>query len=169
MNRIENYRLWYEHEKASNAAMLKMIDSVSESARGDARYMRCLILADHLAACRANWLSMMAGGAEVMPWWEESVDRATLDGLYQRAEREWTDYLANLKEEELDKDFDFPLPEGGHWRWHIEGQIYQLLGHAHYHRGQIALLVDQLGGETVDTDFADWMPARDPGRWKYIP
>jgi uncharacterized damage-inducible protein DinB len=38
----------------------------------------------------------------------------------------------------------------------IEVQIVQLIGHASYHRGQVALLVDQLGGETVDTDYADW-------------
>ena len=34
-------------------------------------------------------------------------------------------------------------------------QIEQLAGHAAYHRGQIALLVDQLGGEVQDTDYAD--------------
>ncbi len=35
-------------------------------------------------------------------------------------------------------------------------QAVTLAGHASCHRGQIALLVDQLGGETVDTDYVYW-------------
>jgi uncharacterized damage-inducible protein DinB len=42
----------------------------------------------------------------------------------------------------------------------VEVQVIQLFGHASYHRGQIALLVDQLGGEVVDTDYVDWWWAR---------
>ncbi|MGC4045162.1 MAG: DinB family protein [Armatimonas sp.] len=45
----------------------------------------------------------------------------------------------------------------------IEVQIVQLIGHAPYHRGQVALLVDQLGGEVVDTDYADWWWYRNHG------
>jgi uncharacterized damage-inducible protein DinB len=31
-----------------------------------------------------------------------------------------------------------------------------VFGHAWYHRGQIAMLVKDLGGETVDTDYIFW-------------
>ena len=54
------------------------------------------------------------------------------------------------------RTFEFTELNGESFRLPIEVQIVQLVGHASYHRGQIALLVDQLGGETVDTDYADW-------------
>ena len=71
-------------------------------------------------------------------------------------ESHWTDYLTQLEEDHLAQDFEFTESNGERYRLPIEVQIVQLIGHAAYHRGQVVLLVDQLGGETVDTDYADW-------------
>ena len=71
-------------------------------------------------------------------------------------ESQWTDYLARLDEGRLAQDFTFTESNGESFSLPIEVQIVQLIGHSAYHRGQVALLVDQLGGETVDTDYADW-------------
>jgi uncharacterized damage-inducible protein DinB len=170
MSSIEKYRHWYEHEKASNAKMLEMIASVPEEARSDPRFNRALVLAAHLAACREIWLDYMAGGgSHEEEWWPENATIEELPGRFAAVEQRWTDYLAGLQNGNLDVDFDFPISEDSKYRWNIEGQIVQLMGHAPYHRGQIALLVEQLGGETVDTDYADWASPLQPERWKVIP
>lgn len=70
--------------------------------------------------------------------------------------------MRSLSEEALSKDFEFPASDGKRYRWSIEGQIVQLVGHAFYHRGQIVLLVDELGGKTEDTDYLFWAYKRDP-------
>ena len=169
MASIEKYRLWYEQEKDSNAKMLEMIASVPEEARGDERFGRAVVLAAHLAACRENWLDRMVdGGTNQVSWWPEGASFEELPDRFARIEARWTDYLAGLKEEELDVDFDFPAGSAGSYRWNIEGQIVQLVGHAFYHRGQIALLVDQLGGQTVDTDYLYWAFGEQPERWKKL-
>ena len=170
MSCIEHYRHWYEHEKASNSAMLKMLKSVPDDKRGDPRFQQAVTLAAHLAACRENWLDRMTnGGQDQTDWWQERAVLEDLPKRYKKIEKRWTDYLASLTDRKLDVDFDFPVSTGkSGYRWNIEGQIVQLVGHAFYHRGQISLLVDQLGGKTMDTDYLYWEVKRQPERYKQI-
>src|SRR5437016_5318774 len=97
MSRIENYRLWYEHEKDANKEMIAMIDSVPPESREDERFHRALALAAHLAACRENWLDhMTAGGVNQTAWWPESAKYEELGPRYATIEKQWTDYFASL-------------------------------------------------------------------------
>ncbi len=159
---IERYRLWYEHERDCNAKTLAMLESVPPTQREDPRFARAVCLAAHLAACRWNWLLFLRGEEGPLdPWWQED---ATIDGLRSRhaeVEAAWSEYLAGLTDETLVADFEF-AECGQRFRWNVEGQIHQLAGHADYHRGQIALLVDMLGGEAVETDYVYWAIDREP-------
>jgi len=166
MSRIENYRHWYEHEKAANKEMLAMLSSVPVEAREDERFQQAITLAAHLSACRENWLDRMIGDSlGQVDWWPEGAVLKDLPARFASMEADWTRYLASLSEEELDRDFDFPVSPSKRYRWNIEGQIVQLVGHAFYHRGQVALLVSQLGGKTVDTDYLFWAYQQEPDRW----
>jgi uncharacterized damage-inducible protein DinB len=157
---IARYRHWYAHERDANEKMLAMIESVPEPARLDARFARVVQLAAHLAACRENYVELLQGREPVSAWWPEGVSLDTLRPRYERVEAAWSAYLDALSDETLTQHV--ALSEGGYrYRWNIEGQAFQLLTHAPYHRGQISLLVDALGGTTVDTDYADWAFAND--------
>jgi len=161
MSLLERYRVLYEHEKDSNHTMLTMLESVPEASRRDARFQQAVTLAGHLAACRENWLDRMEGEERrPVAWWDAQCKLAPLRPRFTALESRWTDYLARLDEGYLVQYFEFS--EGGEERFRLpaEVQIVQLFGHASYHRGQIALLVDQLGGETVETDYVDWWWAR---------
>ncbi len=154
---LEHYRALYEYEKDCNHKMLAMLESVPEERRSDARFQRGVTLAGHLAACRENWLDRMEGEEHrPVAWWDAQCELAPLRPRFAALESRWTDYLARLDEGLLAEYFEFS--EGGEERFRLpaEVQIVQLIGHAPYHRGQVALLVDQVGGETVDTDYADW-------------
>ncbi|BDI31218.1 hypothetical protein CCAX7_32690 [Capsulimonas corticalis] len=157
MSPLDHYRQMYEYEKECDQKMLAMIESVPNVHRGDARFQQAVTLAGHLAACRENWLDYMdRDGLQQAPWWDSACDLATLPSRYAALQAGWTDYLARLDDDRLASDFQFPIDGGVFYRLKTEIQVVQLIGHASYHRGQIALLVDQLGGETVDTDYADW-------------
>jgi len=137
--------------------MLAMLESVPDAGRGDARFQRAVTLADHLAAGRGKWLDYMDGtGQNQIAWWNEHTSLASLRPRFAALERHWTDYLAQLDPARVAQDFEFTESDGSRHSLPIEAQIVQLIGHACYHRGQVAQLVDQLGGETVDTDYADW-------------
>ena len=160
---IERYRDLFEHEKDCNDKMLAMIKSVRESNREDSRFQRAVSLAGHICACRENWLDRMhAVGIGQVDWYDDKCELETLRARFTAMEVHWSSYLAKLTDEDLNEEFEFPTRDGSRYRWHIEGQIKQLVGHAAYHRGQIALLVDDLGGETVDTDYLYWVIARNP-------
>ncbi len=160
MSLLDRYRAQYEYEKDCNAKMLAMLDLVPDARRSDARFQQAVTLAGHLAACRENWLDHMAGeGRNQVAWRDKQCDLAALPSRFAALERAWTDYLARLQEDRLAQDFAF-TDNGERFSLPNEVQIVQLFGHASYHRGQVALLVDQLGGETVDTDYADWWWAR---------
>jgi uncharacterized damage-inducible protein DinB len=151
--------LLYEHEKDSNHKMLDMIESVPEANPGDARFQQAVTLADHMAAGRQKWLEYMddGDGTSQLAWRNDQCDLSTLRPRFAAVERKWTDYLARLEESQLAQDFEFVEESNGQrFPWRIETIIIQMIGHAPYHRGQVALLVDQLGGETVDTDYAGW-------------
>ena len=158
---IARYRHWYDHERDANAKMLDMIESVPESARTDARFVRALRLAAHLAACRENHLEAFHGREAVAEWFPESVALPSLRLRFAALETAWSGYLDSLSDATLVRDI--ALRDGDfRYLWNIEGQVFQLLGHAAYHRGQIALLVDDLGGATVDTDYVDWAFENEP-------
>src|SRR5262249_24111943 len=155
MSLLERYRVLYEYEKDCNHKMLAMLESVPEAGRSEARFQQAVTLAGHLVACRENWLDYMDGeGHNQVAWWDERCELATLRLRFAALESQWTDYLARLEENRLAQDFEFSESDDERFSLPTEVQIVQLIGHAFYHRGQIALLVDQLGGETVDTDYA---------------
>jgi uncharacterized damage-inducible protein DinB len=147
----------FEWEKDSNRKMLGMIESVPEAMRTDARFAEAVRLAAHVVACRENWLNRIVGQGDRQGLWFE--DDAVLEGLRERfeaMEKRWAEYLESATDESLAGDFSFVLLNGNTYSLPIEIQVLQLLIHTPYHRGQVALLVDQLGGETVDTDFLYW-------------
>ena len=157
MSLLERYRLWYEYEQDCNHKMLTMLESVPQASRSDPRFQRAVSLADHLARGREKWLDYMTGkDPRHVPWWDAQCELSTLRPRFTALESRWTDYLARLDEGRLAQDFTFTESNGESFSLPIEVQVVQLIGHAAYHRGQVALLVDQLGGETVDTDYTDW-------------
>ena len=161
MSRLELYRELYESEKDCNEKMLGMIDSVPAASRSDTRFQQAVSIAGHLVASRKKWLNRMKGKALpeeekwAAQWYDEKCSLVTLGPRFANTARQWTDYLASLDETQLAQKFEFADGEE-HLSLPIEVQIIHLFGHASYHRGQAALLVDALGGEVPLTDYEDW-------------
>ncbi len=159
MTRLELYRELYEYEKDCNEKMLAMLGSVPEENRGDARFQRAVSIAGHVAACRENWLDLMTmKNLHPTDWYDEQYDFAALHPHFTALDSRWTNYLAHLDEARLTQEFEFAEGEE-RFSLPVEVQIVHLFGHASYHRGQVALLVDQLGREVALTDYEDWWRA----------
>ncbi|MBS1718369.1 MAG: hypothetical protein JSS72_11625 [Armatimonadetes bacterium] len=157
------YQDAFEHEITANHAMLKMLASVPEANRADARFQRAVNLASHMVICREGFLNAFLNpGAELPNPFEDNADFATLESRFAKMEADWQAYLSGLQN--IEGMFTFS-DNGERWKINLEAQIFQLVGHAAYHRGQVVLLVDQLGGETTDTDYIEWFTATHPGGW----
>jgi|CXWL01.1.fsa_nt_gi uncharacterized damage-inducible protein DinB len=164
---ISRYKKWLEQEIDSNEKLLKMVQSVPESNRSDSRFQLAVDLGRHMCACRDNWLVRITGSGDEGDWWPKGESIETLSLRMKSYESDWTRYLSILSNEELAEDFQFGVSGGNRYNWNVEGQIMQMVGHAFYHRGQIALLVDQLGGTVIDTDYLYWAYQQDP-RWGIV-
>jgi uncharacterized damage-inducible protein DinB len=166
MSPTDLYADLFAHEKAATAQMLGMLHSVPPEARSDPRYGQAVDIAHHVAACRENWLDRITGaGLLQVEWWARGCDPSALGARFAAVEARWEEFFRLGGE--LDRDVTFPLQDGRRFCWNVEGQLRSLAGHANYHRGQVALLVDQLGGQTVDTDYLFWKREQDPDRWGF--
>ncbi len=165
----EIFRNWYEQEADGDQKILSMLESVPAERQDSEEYRRALNLATHLVACRKNWLARIrARPEEAGDWWPTTDSLSDLRERMMVLEAHWTEYFAGLTPEEFNRDFEYELSDGKRYRWNVGSQLMQLVGHAFYHRGQIAILVDMLDGKMVDTDYLYWVATKDPryGRLK---
>jgi uncharacterized damage-inducible protein DinB len=151
----DRFRLWFEHEKDSNAKLIAMLESIPAEKRTDPLYAKVLTKAAHIAVARQIWFYRI-GQTTVMPTdFFPSMTLAEMKALFAKVEAEWTAYLATLMDADLAKPIEY-VRMGNRMRYTVEGALTQTNGHAWYHRGQVGTLVALLGGKFTDTDFVFW-------------
>jgi len=153
---VDRFRRWYEYERDCNAKCLTMLSSVPAERRGTPEFARALGRMGHLVAARLRWLARLGHFTNPPSEPFPSYTLEELPGKVAETEAAWTRYLAALDDAELNREFEWSWPDGKRFRWNVEGVLTQTFGHAWYHRGQIAQLVAQLGGQAVDTDYIFW-------------
>ncbi len=134
-----------------------MLASVPEERRASPQFQRAVDKMAHLVAARHNWLWRLGKWPErPTTFFPPGHTLESLSPYLHSIEGGWTAYLAGIGEAELLSEFEFTSSEGTRWRWNVMDLLTQVFGHAWYHRGQIALLVKDLGGKPVDTDYVFW-------------
>jgi uncharacterized damage-inducible protein DinB len=157
----DRFRHWYDYERDCNAKSLAMLASVPAERRSAPEFPKAVGRMAHLVAARRRWLHRLGRCPEAPDLFPQGVALDDLPGLVAATEAAWVEYLRDLDELELAREFEWQLPNGQRYRWTVEGMLTQVFGHAWYHRGQIAQLVAALGGQAVDTDYILWSkPAR---------
>ncbi len=168
MTRAALYKRAFSHEMWANHSMLKMLAGVPEERRSDPLFPRAVNLAAHMCRARNQFIDAFTGqNIELGNPFIADADLSSLEAQFTEMEAAWQEYLANLDEAALAGSFVF-ADNGTKWRMSLDAQIFQMIGHAAYHRGQVVLLVDQLGGETIDTDYIEWFTVGFPGGWSAV-
>jgi len=153
---IERFRAWYDYERDCNAKALAMLQSVPPANRSSPAFARAVGRMAHLVAARHFWLARLGECADRPQTWFPATTLEQLPEAIATIERRWTEYLAKLTESDVAGECMLTSEDGSRWRWRLIDLLTQLFGHAWYHRGQIAMLVKELGGTTVDTDYIFW-------------
>jgi uncharacterized damage-inducible protein DinB len=153
---IERFRHWYEYEKDCNQKTLRMLESVPPAARDSPAFARAVGKFAHLVAARHMWLNRLGVAPDRPESWFPATTLEQLPAAVDAVERRWTAYLASLTDADLAGDFTFAGGDGKRRRWKLLDLLTQVFGHAWYHRGQIASLVKDVGGQPVDTDYIFW-------------
>jgi uncharacterized damage-inducible protein DinB len=157
---IDRYRRWFEYEKDSHAKTLASLQAVPEELQQAQGFRKAVYLMGHIIAARRMWLfrfGVVSDNAELFPQQTNLLD---LPDQLIEMEGMWSQYLNQLDDHELSREFEYQSYEGARFRNTIEEILTQLFGHSWYHRGQIALLLRSIGAEPAVTDFVFW--ARQP-------
>lgn len=142
-----------------------MLGQVAASNQTSDLYQRALNIAYHIMACRHNHLQVISEmTSPMLPWFVSDARHAGLSALFDTTHAAWTTFLSEATDSTVEGSFTFE-DNGETWRMSTEAQLFQLIGHAAYHRGQVVLLIDQVGGETFDTDYIEWFTTNFPDRW----
>jgi uncharacterized damage-inducible protein DinB len=153
---ISRFRLYYDHERDANAKIVQMLESVPVASRAGPLFARALGKAAHLAAARHMWLHRLGLCHDKPESWFPDTTLEELPAAFARVEAMWTDYLASLTEPQVLADVQWVGQDGKRRRYPLIDLLTQVNGHAWYHRGQIAMLVKDLGGQPVDSDYIFW-------------
>ncbi len=133
-------------------------------AAGEAAPARAVELIAHIVGGQRVWLGRLGqpSGDAAHPVWA-SLPLDETDSQLAELALAWPDVLARFSADALDRPVAYTTLRGEPFT-STPGDIFEhLLLHAHYHRGQIALLLGRAGLTPAATDFILWARAVEPG------
>jgi uncharacterized damage-inducible protein DinB len=113
---------------------------------------RAVKLLAHIASVQWLWLERVKSVPQSQPVWPEWT-LAEIEAQLQRLKLEWKVVLGEKKAPDLALRFQYTNTKGDHYSGTIGDTAMHVVLHGAYHRGQIALLVRDNGGEPAYTDF----------------
>ncbi len=110
---------------------------------------RAVALLAHIVATQRVWLDRARSSPQSVAVWPQWSLPETAKELPADL-GEWTRLIATG---DLSREFDYTNTKGQRFRNKLSDVALHVALHGVYHRGQIAALVRQHGGEPADTDF----------------
>jgi uncharacterized damage-inducible protein DinB len=157
--RVEDYWRLFAYERDSHAKVLAALGAVPPERRSAREFCRAATLFAHIIAARRLWLFRMGAATEGPGEADMFPPDMTLQELARRLDEmhtAWADYLGGLDDHAIWRHFEYRSFEGQPFRNTVADILTQLYGHSLYHRGQIALLLRDMGAEPALTDFLFW-------------
>lgn len=154
MNVIEHYREMLRYEIWANARVIESLETIPVSSRHGRDFDRAMSLLAHNALARKVWLWRIHGTAYENPadWFPVSSLEAQRQAC-EEADRAWRDFIESLDDAALDREVRYAASSGDKFSSTLRDVLVHVFNHSTYHRGQIARLVTECGGQRVPTDF----------------
>jgi uncharacterized damage-inducible protein DinB len=161
MDTLRRVRRSFEYETWANARVNDSLRSAADrlehggAAAEAPALVKALQIWAHVQWARRMWLSRL--GATDPPSMDEGMfptrslpavlrDCADMDEL-------WTEYLSRLGESQFGSTCRYTATEGIAYDTFVADILTHVVNHSTYHRGQIARLVAECGGEVAQTDY----------------
>jgi len=170
MNR-EDVELLFEYDRWANQRVLQAASALSaeefiRDLGGSYRSVRDTLA--HIIAGEAGWLAYWKGplvsAAMLREFWErhnaefhpdQFPTLSEVKAEWEVVEREQREFVDGVTEESLIRTYPIRAAQVS-----LAHLLQHLANHSTYHRGQVALMMRQLGREAVETDFAEFLMAR---------
>ena len=108
----------------------------------------------HILGAEWLWLERWHGRSHSsLPFAEEFSDVDTIRARWEEVERDLTDFVASLTDEDLARVYEYKTTAGVPQASPAWQMLQHLVNHGTYHRGQIATMLRQLGNKSQSTDL----------------
>ena len=140
---LEMLLRFFEFDGWANQETLRSLETLTSPPE------RAVALVAHIAATERVWLERalsLPQSVAVWPQWSLSETAKQFSDVLG----EWTRLIAT---DDLSREFAYTNTKGQEFRSRLSDVVLHVAFHGVYHRGQIAVLVRQQGGEPAYTDF----------------
>jgi uncharacterized damage-inducible protein DinB len=153
MSLIAHFQQMLAYESWANERSVASLETVPAANRGEDKFTRACGLVPHNVIARRVWLMRIKGTPhenpkEWFPAWDVAQTRAQaaeVDGL-------WREFLAGLRDADLAAELQYTASDGSKFVSSVGDVLTHVFNHSTYHRGQIARIVHELGGQRASTD-----------------
>lgn len=146
MDVLPYFRLQFKYNAWANLEVARMLKGLNKPSE------RMLQVLAHMIAAEVLWFDRLQGKGPSMPVWPS----LTVDEFLEKAAAtadQYAAFLASLTEEEYTRPVAYTNSKGQPWASRVEEILMHVLLHGSYHRGQLAMMVRDAGGQPVLTDF----------------
>jgi uncharacterized damage-inducible protein DinB len=144
MERIDRMKRLFEYDDwANREALAALSTGVVPPA---------LAVLAHVLGAERLWLDRLHGRMSAHAVWPDLLPEHCLDEIVS-LESAWEDWLDDLDAEDLERPVAYVNSKGERWTSATADVLNHVLLHSAYHRGQIAMLLRQVGHEPPYTDF----------------
>ena len=154
MRLLYDYNAWANHRTLDACAALtdeqftRHIESSFPSVR------ETLV---HILAAEWVWLERWNGHSPVKAEWDAFsqpfTGLASIRAFWEGHERKQMDFVAGITPERLSRAQDFRTLDGTPYSTPLWQMMQHLANHSTYHRGQVTMMLRQLGAKPVSTDL----------------
>lgn len=144
----------FAYDAWATGATLTSIESVTVEKRSAPAFVRLVQIAAHIQVAKGVWMDRLhlrppPARIEFFPSW--SIEHIRETGI--ELERQWSSYLDAIHDIDLDNPITYTSSEGAKYESTVDEIMTHVVNHGTYHRGQIARLVSECGGQRASTDF----------------
>src|SRR4030042_5546553 len=111
----------------------------------------------HLLKAEKIWLMRLKGeDLSGQMIWPDLTIKECQDLIIENTQM-YKQYFMSLKADEITKNLNYRNSKGQEFQTAILDIVIHVVIHSSYHRGQIAMLVRELGGNPINTDYINYI------------
>ena len=154
MTLLDHFHDLFRYERWANEQVYPSLESIPADRRHGEAYDRLMSLIPHNLIARRVWRWRIRGDAYDNPKaWFPPMTVAEMRTLGAEVDAEWQQYMGELKDADLSREITYRTSDGAQRTRRLDILLTHVFNHATYHRGQIARLVTEHGGQRAVTDY----------------
>ncbi len=146
--RLQAYETW------ANDRALASLDTVPVDMRTRPSFTRAAQLLPHSTLARTIWLMRLRGVKHEIPkeWFPNWTTEETRRQM-STVDAQWREFLGSLTDADTERVITYHSSEGVRYESSVHDICTHVFHHSAYHRGQVARLVSESGGQRASTDY----------------